>query len=251
MLFPYHNEEEYRQHRFYKSIDRVNIGGLPFLPSATGLVTQMLDELISDSPDSAFERATLPKGIESKLAKVDWSCRDVLVGTLRSKEQLEVCLDHNFYYAPAERVEKHLPIRYIAIYQTINFFGKDAGIVHYGAVGNYRIASRMPCSGRSWGRSKRQRSLTNKRSNAVKPADFQKMKNRPACPEDNIFLCMAEFMTDVVRSRFPDAVFPEVQTGVSSPLPPGNHMPYHSESQQNRSGSGIYSHEAVRCTVYG
>lgn len=142
VLFPYHNEEEYRQHRFYKSIDQVNIGGLPFLPSATGLVTQMLDELISDSPDSAFERATLPKGIESKLAKVDWSCRDVLVGTLRSKEQLDVCLEHNFYYVPAERVEKHLPIRYVAIYQTINLFGKDAGIVHYGEVGNYKVVRR-------------------------------------------------------------------------------------------------------------
>ena len=142
VLFPYHNEEEYRQHRFYKSIDQVNIGGLPFLPSATGLVTQMLDELISDSPDSAFERATLPKGIESKLAKVDWSCRDVLVGTLRSREQLDVCLDHNFYYVPAERVEKHLPIRYVAIYQTINLFGKDAGIVYYGEVRNYKVVRR-------------------------------------------------------------------------------------------------------------
>ena len=36
VLFPYHNEEEFRHHRFYKSIDQVNIGGLPFLPSATG-----------------------------------------------------------------------------------------------------------------------------------------------------------------------------------------------------------------------
>ena len=138
VLFPYHDEEEYRQHRFYRSIDQVNIGGLPFLPSATGLVTQMLDELISDSPESAFERATLPKGIERKLAKVDWSRRDVLVGTLRSKEQLDICLEHNFYYVPAERVEKHLPIRYAAIYQTRNIFGKDAGIVYYGEVGNYK-----------------------------------------------------------------------------------------------------------------
>ena len=142
VLFPYHDEEEYRRHRFYKSIDQVNIGGLPFLPSATGLVTQMLDELISDSPESAFERATLPKGIERKLAKVDWSRRDVLVGTLRSRGQLDICLEHNFYYVPAERVEKHLPIRYAAIYQTRNLFGKDAGIVYYGEVGNYKVVRR-------------------------------------------------------------------------------------------------------------
>ena len=142
VLFPYHNEEEYRQHRFYRSIGQVNIGGLPFLPSATSLVTQMLDELISDSPESAFERATLPAGIEEKLAKVDWSRRDVLVGTLSSREQLSVCLAHRFYHIPAELAGKHLPVRYVAVCQTINLFGDEAGIIYYGEVTNYRIMPR-------------------------------------------------------------------------------------------------------------
>ena len=97
VLFPYRNQEEYRKHRFYQSIEQVNIGGLPFLPSATDLVTDMLDELISDSPESAFERATLPTGIEERLARVDWKRRDVLIGTLRSNAQFEVCKAKNFY----------------------------------------------------------------------------------------------------------------------------------------------------------
>lgn len=135
VLFPYNNEAEYRNHRFYKSINKVNIGGLPFLPSATSMVTDMLDELISDSPESAFERATLPRGIEEKLAKVDWSVRDVLIGTLRNKEQLQVCLDHHFYHIPVVRVsENELPIRYVAIYQSKNAFGTEAGIRYYGEV---------------------------------------------------------------------------------------------------------------------
>lgn len=33
-LFPYPDEDAYRAHRFYKSIDQVEIGGLPFLPEA-------------------------------------------------------------------------------------------------------------------------------------------------------------------------------------------------------------------------
>ncbi|MCR5421975.1 MAG: restriction endonuclease-like protein, partial [Lachnospiraceae bacterium] len=33
VLFPYNNEKEYRSHKFYQSIGKVNIGGLPFLPS--------------------------------------------------------------------------------------------------------------------------------------------------------------------------------------------------------------------------
>ena len=51
VLFPYSNEKEYRNHRFYGSIDKVNIGGLPFLPSATEMVTDMLDQLIADTID--------------------------------------------------------------------------------------------------------------------------------------------------------------------------------------------------------
>ena len=69
VLFPYSNEEEYRNHHFYQSIDKVNIGGLPFLPSATELVMDMLNQLISDSADSAFERTTLPRGSEARLLR--------------------------------------------------------------------------------------------------------------------------------------------------------------------------------------
>ena len=135
------SEEEYKEHHFYKSIDKVNIGGLPFLPSATGLVTDMLDELIADSPDSAFERTTLPVGIEKKLAKVNWKKRDVLVGCLRNKKQLEACLANNFYHIPKKQIsDEMLPIHYVALYQSKNQFGdKDSGILYYGEVSRSRL----------------------------------------------------------------------------------------------------------------
>ena len=135
VLFPYSNEEEYRHHRFYESISKVNIGGLPFLPSAMSLVSQMLDELISDSPESAFERATLPRGIEDKLQKVDWDTRDVLIGDLRSASQLAACLEHRFYHIPVSQVkDENLPIRYVALYQSNRLFGAGSGIRYYGEV---------------------------------------------------------------------------------------------------------------------
>lgn len=135
VLFPYHNEAEYQNHRFFESIDKVNIGGLPFLPSATTMVTEMLNQLIADSPASAFERATLPRGIETKLAKVDWFTRDVLIGTLSSTSQLGICLRHRFYHIPVERLkDDEFPIRYIAIYQSKRLFGSEAGVRYYGEV---------------------------------------------------------------------------------------------------------------------
>ena len=135
VLFPYNQLEEYQNHRFYQSISTVNIGGLPFLPSATELVENLLDELISDSPESAFERAPLPLGIEEKLKKTDWSVYDVLIGALKNKQQLNICLQYRFYHVPVSQIkESCLPIHYVAIYQSKNLFGKDAGIRYYGEV---------------------------------------------------------------------------------------------------------------------
>ena len=135
VLFPYANKEEYRNHKFFESIEKVNIGGLPFLPSETSMVQDMLDALIADSPDSAFERATLPRCIEDKLAKIDWNQRDVLVGALRNRAQLDTCLKYKFYHIPASKIrDADLPIHYVAIYQSINIFGREAGIRYYGEV---------------------------------------------------------------------------------------------------------------------
>ena len=135
VLFPYKNENEYKEHKFYKSIDKVNIGGLPFLPTATELVSDMLDDLIDDSPESAFERMSLPRGIESKLQKVDWNKKDVLVGPLRNAMQLDVCLQHKFYYLPEIHLpDERLPIRIVALYQSHATFGAEAQIAYYGEV---------------------------------------------------------------------------------------------------------------------
>jgi predicted component of viral defense system (DUF524 family) len=46
VLFPYPDETKYRDHHFYKSIGRVEIGGLPFLPNATTLVADKIDILL-------------------------------------------------------------------------------------------------------------------------------------------------------------------------------------------------------------
>ena len=53
VLFPYPNEEKYRDHKFYKSIHQVEIGGLPFLPGSTKLVDEKLAQLLSTDYPSA------------------------------------------------------------------------------------------------------------------------------------------------------------------------------------------------------
>ena len=102
------------------------------MPGATELVERLLADLINDSKESAFERATLPRGIEEKLAYVDWEKRDVLIGTFRNREQFDICYEKNFYYVPAKQVsESKLPIHYVALYQTNKIFGENNGQIEY------------------------------------------------------------------------------------------------------------------------
>ena len=42
VLFPFGDEDGYRRHRFHKSVDEVQIGGLPFLPGAVTLAESHL-----------------------------------------------------------------------------------------------------------------------------------------------------------------------------------------------------------------
>ena len=134
VLFPYNDpDSEYKDHRFYKSIETVNIGGLPFLPGTTELLETFLGELVADSSESAFERASLPRGIEERLAKVDWSLKEVMVGTVRTEEQLKFNIEKNGYYVPARFITNDmLPIRYIALHE--QDIGSENGIKKYGEV---------------------------------------------------------------------------------------------------------------------
>ncbi len=69
--------------------------------------------------------------------------RDVLCGTLRNKDQLDVCLKNKFYHIPAIRLRSgDFPIRYIAIYQSLHKFKEGAGIIYYGEIEKYSLVRR-------------------------------------------------------------------------------------------------------------
>lgn len=46
VLFPFSDEEGYKNNKFYKSIEKVNVGAFPFLPSKTKLVEEFLYNLL-------------------------------------------------------------------------------------------------------------------------------------------------------------------------------------------------------------
>lgn len=133
VLFPYEEEAAYRCHRFCRSLESLKVGGLPFLPPATELVEELLDALVTDVP--GLQPPSLPEEVEQALAQVDWNRWDVLVGGLRNRAQLGICLGHRFYHIPAAALPRDgLSIRCVAIYQSATIFGTESGIRYYGEV---------------------------------------------------------------------------------------------------------------------
>ena len=68
--------------------------------------------------DSGREAEALPAGLEAELKQVDWSVQDVMVGTVRTQEQLRYNLKKRGYYVPAQYMpEDRLDVRWIALHE--------------------------------------------------------------------------------------------------------------------------------------
>ncbi|MGK0468560.1 hypothetical protein [Clostridium sp.] len=139
----YRDEEEYKNHDFYKSIEEVNIGGIPFLPSTTGLMEEFLDKLINESSYSTFERSLDSLGRESYIKDEYFKERTVLVGSLRNKEQLEINLKDKFYHTKCSNVNlvEH-NIKFVALAQSKRQFVGEAGITYYGKIVDIKVVKR-------------------------------------------------------------------------------------------------------------
>jgi len=150
IFFPHNDEMAFAGRKkggaskFYESIDRISIGALPFLPSQTTLVEEFLEELLLESSDTAFERSVLQEGTEEYLVEGDEE-KNVLIGPLGRKEQLDICLESNMYYTYLDRVQSFLgDLEYVAIYQSKEKFEKEKeqGILYYGKIKDYKIMPR-------------------------------------------------------------------------------------------------------------
>ena len=143
ILFPGTVSEAYKNSRFYQSIQKVNIGALPFLPSETSLVEQFLDEIIDRIGHSEYEQIPKTAGMEEYIKDLQIEERDVLVGPLRSKEQLERCLEYKLYHTPYKRTMDDYRPKYVALYegQSLKTMPKG-GIRYIGKVKHIRQVQR-------------------------------------------------------------------------------------------------------------
>lgn len=135
VLFPHKDEEEFKKHSFYKSINEVNIGAIPFLPSSTKLMEEFLDELINESSYSTFERSLDQIGNDDYLRDEYFNNRNVLIGPVKDEKQFDIVMKHKFYHVPKKSVDfVKNKVEYVALSQPINRFKSEAGISYYGKV---------------------------------------------------------------------------------------------------------------------
>ncbi|WP_141541186.1 restriction endonuclease-like protein [Bacillus thuringiensis] len=127
VLFPWNQEEAYENHPFYKSIEKVNIGGFPFLPNATRLVEQFLDHLIEKSHEEIIREGILPRG-----TKEEWHSsleEKVLVGSVKTEADYEVYRKEGLYQLPVTHLKPGWQeAKYIALYAPKKWRGEKGGI---------------------------------------------------------------------------------------------------------------------------
>lgn len=125
-----------------------------FLPNSTSLVEQFLDEIIRDSPEKAYERSTRPHGTREYYAN-QLAGKNVLVGSVRGPEQVDVAVWNAFYHMPLKNLASQkilTQIEYVAMCQSRKKFIDPAktGIHWVGKVVDWKVLRRkeikeVPC----------------------------------------------------------------------------------------------------------
>ncbi len=104
ILYPYpKSEKEFLSNTFYKSIDQVNIGALPFLPSKSGLVIALLNKLINKTlPEEHFEQFIEMDNSEYQRQRNSWLEWVTIAGVQKEyqNERLDFISSKNIFHVP-------------------------------------------------------------------------------------------------------------------------------------------------------
>jgi uncharacterized protein len=146
-MFPYADEEKFRSHRFYKSIDTVNIGALPMLPGSYKLMEEHL-RLLLDLSIIEAEQKLISYSKYDDCAR--FKLENVMVANVKDAEHLRVFVEHKFFHIPTKTLAHvRLGIEYIAFYCSKGSFsdsdedGKPdrlvPGVCYYGKIKSYKV----------------------------------------------------------------------------------------------------------------
>ncbi|SDK95041.1 hypothetical protein SAMN05216497_10323 [Clostridium cochlearium] len=132
VMFPYGNEEDFLNHKFYKSIEEVNVGAFPMLPGSTKLITKHLERIVNQSHlEAKSERISIDEYDDYAKFKLE----NVMVVNVKDKRHFQAYKDHRFYHIPEKRLSNvRLGVEYLAFYQSKKSFGDEGGIKYFAKI---------------------------------------------------------------------------------------------------------------------
>ena len=118
-----------------------NMGGSIMLTLSIAAFIAAIIFAVQQLPSTPSQTASLPRATEEALERADFSARTVLVGTVRTPEQLDYCLAQRKYYAPAKYfASAPFPTLYIALHE--QEIGTPLGIRWVGLIETVELTER-------------------------------------------------------------------------------------------------------------
>lgn len=143
VMFPYIDEKKFITHKFYKSIEKVNIGAFPMLPGSTSLITEHLRKIINATKlEAKSERVLIDEYDDYSKFKLE----NVMIANAKDNMHLNIYKENLFYHVPEKSLNNiRLNVEYVAFYQSNKAFGEDAGIRYYGKIKEIIRYKRSEC----------------------------------------------------------------------------------------------------------
>lgn len=143
VMFPYSDEAKFKDHKFYKSIDKVNIGAFPMLPGSTSLIKKHLCEIL----DLSYIEAKNANPIfDESEDYYKFKNENVMIVNAKDMNHLEIYKNNRFYHIPTSTLSKiRVGIEYLAFYQSKKSFGDYSGIYYYAKIKDYYKYKRKEC----------------------------------------------------------------------------------------------------------
>ena len=144
VMFPYADEKKFESHRFYKSIEKVNIGAIPMLPGSTYLMKKHIAKIIGESYIEAVNNNPI---FDEESDYYRFKNKNVMIVNAKDDEHLNTYRKHRFYHIPKSTLSNvKLGVEYLAFYQPKSKFGENSGIYYYAKINNNRIYKRGECT---------------------------------------------------------------------------------------------------------
>ncbi|WP_291637663.1 nuclease domain-containing protein, partial [Clostridium sp.] len=144
VMFPYGDEEKFKEHDFYKSIEEVNIGAFPMLPGSTKLITKQLQKIIEQSSlEARSDRVVIDEYDDYGKFKH----LNVMLANVKDERHLKEYKENLFYHIPIARLkEVRESVEYIAFYQSKENFKEEGGVRYFGKIKECKEYQRRECA---------------------------------------------------------------------------------------------------------